>query len=123
MPYADPPAEGESMTQDGLHTYDTNAEFWIEIIQNHRDKYREELTNTAVLNAVGPARGLRVLDAGCGEGYLARKLAKEGAIVTGIDSSAELIKAARAHELASRLPASFDVGTVDALPYEAGSFD
>jgi 2-polyprenyl-3-methyl-5-hydroxy-6-metoxy-1,4-benzoquinol methylase len=55
--------------------------------------------------------------------YLARKLAQEGSIVTGIDSSAELIKAARTHELASKLPTSFDVGTVDALPYEAGSFD
>ena len=64
-----------------------------------------------------------MLDAGCGEGYLSRKLAEEGAAVTGIDSSAELIKAARAHELAGMLPASFDVGTVDSLPYDAGSFD
>ena len=45
---------------------------------------------------------------------------KQGAIVTGIDSSAELIKAAQSHEQASKLPASFDVGTVDCLPYEAG---
>lgn len=111
------------MTHDSQQTYDINAEFWIEIIRNRRDKYREELTNTAVLNAVGPAAGLRALDAGCGEGYLSRKLAEQGAIVTGIDSSAELIKAAQAHEQASTLPASFDIGTVDCLPYEAGSFD
>ena len=111
------------MTHDSLQTYDINAEFWIEIIRNHRDKYREELTNTAVLNAAGAAAGLRALDAGCGEGYLSRKLAEQGAIVTGIDSSAELIKAAQSHEQASKLPASFDVGTVDCLPYEAGSFD
>lgn len=111
------------MTQDGPHTYDANAEFWIEIIRNHRDKYREDLTNTAVLNAIGATRGLAVLDAGCGEGYLSRKLAQEGAIVTGIDSSAELIKAARTHELTDKLPTSFDVGTVDSLPYDAGSFD
>ena len=111
------------MTHDSPQTYDINAQFWIEIIRNRRDKYREELTNTAVLNAVGPAAGLTVLDAGCGEGYLSRKLAEQGAIVTGIDSSAELIKAAQTHEQASKLPASFDVGTVDCLPYEAGSFD
>jgi ubiquinone/menaquinone biosynthesis C-methylase UbiE len=111
------------MTQDGPQTYDTNAEFWIEIIRNHRDKYREELTNTAVLNVIGAARGLSVLDAGCGEGYLSRKLAEEGAIVTGIDSSAALIKAARAHDQASTLATAFDVGTVDSLPYDAGSFD
>jgi 2-polyprenyl-3-methyl-5-hydroxy-6-metoxy-1,4-benzoquinol methylase len=111
------------MTQNSAQTYDINAEFWIEIIRNRRDKYREELTNTAVLNAVGSAGGLMVLDAGCGEGYMSRKLAGEGAIVTGIDSSAELIKAARTHELASKLPVSFDIGTVDSLPYEADSFD
>ena len=111
------------MTQDSPQTYDANAEFWIEIIRNHRDKYREELTNTAVLNAIGATSGLTVLDAGCGEGYLSRTLAEEGAIVTGIDSSAELIKAARNHELASKLSASFDVGTVDSLPYDADSFD
>jgi 2-polyprenyl-3-methyl-5-hydroxy-6-metoxy-1,4-benzoquinol methylase len=45
-----------------------------------------------------------VLDAGCGEGYLSRKLAEEGAAVTGIDSSRELINAARAHELVGMLP-------------------
>jgi SAM-dependent methyltransferase len=111
------------MNQENQQTYDTNAEFWIEIIRHHRDKYREGLTNTAVLNAVGEPEGLTVLDAGCGEGYLSRKLAKEGAIVTGIDSSAELIKAALTHELASKLPVSFDVGTVDFLPYDTQSFD
>jgi len=111
------------MTKDGSQTYDANAGFWVEIIRNHRDKYREELTNPAVLKAIGAASGLTVLDAGCGEGYLSRTLAEEGATVTGIDSSAELIKAARAHELAGMLPASFDVGTVDSLPYDAESFD
>ena len=28
------------MTKDGSQTYDANAGFWIEIIRNHRDKYR-----------------------------------------------------------------------------------
>jgi SAM-dependent methyltransferase len=111
------------MTKNNPQTYDNNAEFWIEIIRNHRDKYREGLTNSAVLNAVGNPEGLAVLDAGCGEGYLSRKLANEGAVVTGIDSSAELIKAALTHELASKLPVSFDVGSVDSLPYDAESFD
>lgn len=40
--------------------------------------------------------GLRVLDVGCGEGWLVRDLEKEGAIATGIDASAPLIDAARA---------------------------
>ena len=39
-----------------------------------------------------------VLDAGCGEGYLARVLAARGAHVTGIDISPALIKQAQARD-------------------------
>jgi ubiquinone/menaquinone biosynthesis C-methylase UbiE len=75
------------------------------------------------LDAIGAARGLTVLDAGCGEGYMSRALAENGAKVTGIDISAELIKAAKTHELSDGLPVSFDVDSVDSLPYDAGTFD
>ena len=67
--------------------------------------------------------GLDVLDAGCGEGYLSRILARQGATVTGIDFSANLIEAARAQSLNDTLSVSFDVGTVDDLPYEDEAFD
>lgn len=40
-------------------------------------------------------RGKDVLDAGCGEGYLARVLAQRGAQVIGIDLSPRLIEIAR----------------------------
>jgi 2-polyprenyl-6-hydroxyphenyl methylase/3-demethylubiquinone-9 3-methyltransferase len=42
-------------------------------------------------------KGLKILDVGCGAGILTEALAKEGAIVTGLDASAELIKAAQTH--------------------------
>jgi SAM-dependent methyltransferase len=50
-------------------------------------------------------------------------LAEHGAKVTGIDFSAELIKAARKHELSAELPVTFDAGSVNALPYDPGTFD
>jgi 2-polyprenyl-3-methyl-5-hydroxy-6-metoxy-1,4-benzoquinol methylase len=108
---------------DNENTYDTNAAFWVEIIRQHRDRYRTGLTNQAVLTAIGDAHGLAVLDAGCGEGYMARALAENGAKVTGIDLSTELIKAARTHTLSAELPVTFDVGSVSALPYDPGTFD
>ena len=40
-----------------------------------------------LLALLGDVSGRRVLDAGCGEGYLARILAARGARVTGIDLS------------------------------------
>jgi len=39
----------------------------------------------ALLATVGPVAGLRIIDIGCGEGQLARALAKRGAWVTGYD--------------------------------------
>ncbi|MEU0173276.1 methyltransferase domain-containing protein [Streptomyces massasporeus] len=39
------------------------------------------------------------LDAGCGDGLLARKPAERSASVTGVDRSAEMIERARGHTL------------------------
>src|SRR5882762_10601776 len=74
--------------------WDANASFWVQIIREHRDKYRNELTDPAMLHLIGEPAGLEILDAGCGEGYLSRILAKKGANATGIDSSTKLIEAA-----------------------------
>ena len=76
-----------------------------------------------MLHAIGEPAGLEILDAGCGEGYLSRILAKKGANVTGIDSSAKLIEAARSQNLADVLSVSFDIGSVDDLPYPDSAFD
>lgn len=103
--------------------YDANASFWVQIIREHRDKYRNELTDPAMLHAIGEPTGLEILDAGCGEGYLSRILAKKGANATGIDSSTKLIEAARSQNLADVLSVSFDIGSVDDLPYPDSSFD
>lgn len=103
--------------------WDINASFWVQIIREHRDKYRNELTDPTIMKAIGEPSGLTVLDAGCGEGYLSRILAKNGAKVTAVDSSAKLIEAARAQNLVDGLPISFDVKSVDALPYADDTFD
>lgn len=50
------------------------------------------------LDVVGDVSGLAVLDAGCGEGYLSRILARRGAQVTGIDISSRLVEIARAKD-------------------------
>jgi 2-polyprenyl-3-methyl-5-hydroxy-6-metoxy-1,4-benzoquinol methylase len=50
------------------------------------------------LDVVGDVSGLAVLDAGCGEGYLSRILAKRGVNVTGVDISPRLVEMARAKD-------------------------
>ena len=38
-----------------------------------------------LLAALGPVQGLRIIDIGCGEGLIARRLAEQGATVIGYD--------------------------------------
>lgn len=102
--------------------WEANADYWVKVIRERRDRYRTELTDAAVLDAIGPTAGLRVLDAGCGEGYLSRTLAAGGADVDGIDACQSLVDAAASHpspEGATR----FTYASVDDLPFEDGTFD
>lgn len=114
--------------------WEANAEYWVKVIRERRDRYRTDLTDRALLDAIGPVEGLRVLDAGCGEGYLARTLASAGADVLGVDSCEGLIDAAKNYgPHAPGAPggpdgpdagtASFACASVDAMPLEDASFD
>lgn len=49
----------------------------------------------AALDLLDPQPRERILDVGCGEGTLTRKIIERGAIVLGIDNSPEMIAAAR----------------------------
>src|SRR5258708_11544267 len=49
----------------------------------------------AALELLDPQPGERILDVGCGEGTLTRKIIARGATVLGIDNSLEMIAAAR----------------------------
>ena len=51
----------------------------------------------AALDLLDPQRGERILDVGCGEGTLTRKIVERGATVLGVDNSPEMIAAARAN--------------------------
>jgi trans-aconitate methyltransferase len=48
-----------------------------------------------VLQLLAPRPGERILDLGCGDGVLTRKIADLGCSVVGLDSSAELAASAR----------------------------
>jgi trans-aconitate methyltransferase len=48
----------------------------------------------AALDLLDAQRGERILDVGCGEGTLTKRIAERGATVTGIDDSLDMIRAA-----------------------------
>ena len=73
----------------------------------------------SALSRLGIGPGTRILDAGCGAGLFAGTAAARGADVVGVDVSAALISVAR-----SRFPdARFEIGDVESLRFEDGSFD
>ncbi len=75
--------------------------------------------------AVGPFRGLRVADVGCGTGRISQFLAEEGARVVGYDFSPATVEAARGESARPAEELSFEVADVTsgALPCEPGAFD
>ena len=50
---------------------------------------RKHLLNPAIFSLLGEVHDFRILDAGCGRGYLARLLAARGARVTGMETAAQ----------------------------------
>jgi trans-aconitate methyltransferase len=63
----------------------------------------------AALDLLDPQAGERILDIGCGEGTLTRKIAERGATVLGIDSSSEMVAAAREKGIDAVLLAAEDM--------------
>ncbi len=49
----------------------------------------------SLVEALDPRPGERILDLGCGDGFLSRRIAESGATVVGVDSSPEMVAAAK----------------------------
>ncbi|MEE8442851.1 MAG: class I SAM-dependent methyltransferase, partial [Dehalococcoidia bacterium] len=88
------------------------------------DFWHRTLINPTVLRVLGSLGGQRVLDLACGNGALARQLARRGAMVTGVDVSAALIAKAEEREKSTNLEIVYYVASADHLtPLGDGSFD
>jgi len=83
------------------------------------DLWHRTLIDPTLLKVIGRCRGKDILDLGCGNGYLARRFAKEGARVTAVDSSPGMIKNAQAHDRKSLLKIRYllrDAARLDGIP-------
>jgi SAM-dependent methyltransferase len=63
----------------------------------------------AALDLLDPQPGEHILDVGCGEGTLTKRIVERGATVLGIDNSPEMIAAARARGIDAVLMAAEDI--------------
>lgn len=76
-------------------SWTANAQAWTHAVRAGAIASRRLVTDRAIVEAVAARSPRRVLDLGCGEGWLARALAAQGVEVAGIDASAPLVEAAR----------------------------
>jgi len=77
----------------------------------------------AVLAALGPLDGQRLLDVGCGVGLFLRAAEHHGALVAGTDTAVERLEIARWALPDADLRVGGLVEEGDALPFDNGTFD
>lgn len=98
----------EAFGEDYLYFYET----WL---TDEVDERQTEL----VWRLLGLEAGTEVLDVACGHGRIANRLARRGAIVTGLDADPFLIARAQAADSS----AEYIEGDMRALPFGDASFD
>jgi 2-polyprenyl-3-methyl-5-hydroxy-6-metoxy-1,4-benzoquinol methylase len=101
---------------------DYAAEYAAYVAQRERGGVDDDPMLPHLLALLGDIAGRVVLDAGCGEGYLARILAARGARVIGIDLAPRLIDLARARDPSRVI--EYRVADLSVpLPEDVGRFD
>ena len=119
----DSPPSSNSPTDAIRESWDANADAWTEAVRSGHIPSRRQGTDAAVITActrvLASSHDLRVLDVGCGEGWLARALAPYASSVLGIDASRSLVDHARG-AAAGMASVSFEVATYEDLRASSG---
>jgi len=107
-------------------TYKQNVEFWERAWGMVKTAYTQlpDLPYIASIpDGLRKASASRVLDLGCGSGWLSIYLARAGFLVAGIDVAPHAIELAKSWAEKEGLDIQFDCGDIGDLPYPPGSFD
>lgn len=90
-----PSRDDDAAEQAILDAWARDAAAWTRVVREGRIESRRVVTDAAIIDCIVAESPRRVLDIGCGEGWLARALATRGIEVDGVDADADLIERAR----------------------------
>lgn len=108
-------------------SWEASASWYDRLVGEAGSEYHREVIFDSAVRMLGPMRGERVLDIGCGQGVFARLLRSRGCSVTGVDASRSLIESARSYENTKESKLGridyrcLDAASLDGLP--DGQFD
>ncbi len=107
-------------------SWEKNSQDWIDSckIDMSGDINRQFIIDPALWSLLGDVKNLSVLDAGCGNGYLTRLLAKRGAKVVGVDYSQTFVDYCEQIEAQMHLGCEFyKTSLTDLKNFPAQTFD
>src|SRR5437588_2267255 len=93
---------------------------FFEAVEEHRYRTEWHIPEAAGFDR---ARGLRVLEIGCGLGTDGARFARAGATYTGVDLTEAAVSLARRRFERERLPGEFRGADAEALEFAAEAFD
>ena len=106
-----------------MQSWQANAEAWTAAVRERRIESRRMVTDAAIVQAVLALAPKRILDLGCGEGWLCRGLAQHGIEAVGVDASEPLIARARAVQTRGTQYRVCGYAELDEMAAELGRFD
>jgi len=78
-----------------VDSWKKNVSPWVKAIQDKEIESRRLVTDQAIVETISSIPAKKVLDIGCGEGWLVRELSALGIYTTGIDAIEELVNIAK----------------------------
>ncbi|WP_086477330.1 class I SAM-dependent methyltransferase [Arenibacter amylolyticus] len=114
------------MENDIITSWNKNAREWINLMDNSEIESRK-FTNRAILELLNNLSVSKILDVGCGEGWLTRSLIQNGKKAIGLDATNELLVNARKKGPGTYYQLTYkeiiDGKSIPETPYDAAVFN